>query len=81
MHLEPIVELYDENDLLDYLAKKFHQKRHYLSGLLPYLKELEAEGRIVIDKVQRMHFGNFNHEGYTVLVWHKKNKESETHAG
>ncbi len=75
VHLEPIVELYDDNDLLDYLAKAFHQKRHYLSGLFPYLQELEAEGKIVIDKMQRMHFGNFNHEGYTVLVWHKGNKE------
>lgn len=76
VHLEPIVELYDENDLLDYLAKTFHQKRHYLSGLLPYLQELEAVGKIVIDKVQRTHFGNFNHEGYTVLVWHKVSGES-----
>lgn len=71
VHLEPIVELYDEDDLLDYLAKSFHQKRCYLSGLLPYLRELEAAGRIVLDKVQRTHFGNFNHEGYTIVVWHK----------
>lgn len=72
VHLEPIVELYDENNLLDYLALTFHNKRHYLRGLLPYLQQLDNNGKIVIDKVQRTHLGNFNHEGYTLIVWHKK---------
>lgn len=82
VHLEPIVELYDEDDLLDYLAKSFHQKRHYLSGLLPYLQELEAAGKVTIEKIQRTHLGNFNHEGYTILVWHKTQLYgSEAYAG
>lgn len=69
VHLEPIVELYDDNKLLDYLAKRFHMKRHYLSGLYPYLKELEKNDRIVIEKVKRCYFGDCNHEPYTLIVW------------
>lgn len=75
VHLEPIVELYDENSLFDYLAKRFHQKRGYLSGLLPYLKKLDGEGSIVIEKVQRLHLGNHNHEGYTLIVWSPRRKK------
>lgn len=74
VHLEPIVELYDDNVLLDYLAKQFHTKRHYLNGLYPYLRELENKGRITIEKVQRLHLGNHNHEAYTLIVWHPKEK-------
>lgn len=72
VHLEPIVELYDDDNLLDYLAKWFHTKRHYLSGLLPYLEKLQADSKIEIEKIQRMHLGNHNHEAYTLIVWHIK---------
>ena len=72
VHLEPIVEVYDDNNLLDYLAKWFHTKRHYLSGLLPYLEQLETDSKIELEKVQRLHLGNHNHEGYTLIVWHPK---------
>ena len=70
VHVEPIVEAYDEDNLLDWMAKEFHMKRNYLHGLLPYLEEKQNSGVIHIDKVHRPHFGDCNHEGYTVIVWH-----------
>jgi len=42
-HIEPTVELYNEDELIDYLSIKFHKKRGYTEGLLPYLQELEKK--------------------------------------
>ncbi|MCI8856689.1 MAG: class I SAM-dependent methyltransferase [Clostridiaceae bacterium] len=69
VHLEPIVELYDDNNLIDWMAKQFHNKRHYLSGFYPRLLELEQEKQLELLHVQRLEFGNMNHEGYTLVVW------------
>jgi SAM-dependent methyltransferase len=69
IHMEPLEELYDERNLVDYLALRYHRKRRYLSGFLPRLKELEAEGKIRILEVRRMFFGSLYHEGYSFVVW------------
>ncbi|MCU0666056.1 MAG: class I SAM-dependent methyltransferase [Candidatus Omnitrophica bacterium] len=69
VHSEPIIELYDNDNLLDYLAVKFHQKRGYTQGFLSRLQELEKEGRIEIIKVKRLFFGNLFMDGYNLLVW------------
>lgn len=69
VHMEPLVDLYDPKNLVDYLAIRFHTYRHYLSGFLPRLRELEQEKRIEILKVQRLHFGSIFHEGYSLVVW------------
>ncbi|MFA6310339.1 MAG: class I SAM-dependent methyltransferase [Sterolibacterium sp.] len=75
VHLEPIVELYEEDNLLDYLAIKFHKKRGYTEGLLPRLRELEAAGRVEVLKVKRLFFGSTFMEGFSYVIW-KPRKES-----
>lgn len=69
IHMEPILELYAPGSLVDYLAVQFHTKRHYLSGLLPRLRELEAERRIEILRVHRTGFGSLFHETYNHIIW------------
>ena len=69
VHMEPLLDLYDQDNLVDYLAVRFHTFRGYLSGFLPRLRQLEAEKRIEILKVQRMNFGSLYHEGYSFVVW------------
>jgi len=69
LHMEPLLDLYDENNLIDYLAMRYHQKRGYLSGLLPRLKELAVSGEIEILETRRMFFGSLYHEGYSFVVW------------
>jgi len=69
LHMEPIEELYDENNLIDYLALMYHRKRGYLSGFLPRLKSLEAEKKAEILEVRRMYFGSLYQEGYSFVVW------------
>jgi len=39
VHVEPIQELLDENNLLDYLSIAYAKKRNYLWGFLDYLKK------------------------------------------
>jgi SAM-dependent methyltransferase len=69
IHVEPTVELYDENRLFDYLAINFHRKRGYTEGLLPYLQSLDKQGKIKLLKVKRLNFGSLFMEGYTYFVW------------
>ena len=69
LHLEPIVELYDEDKLFDYLAIRYHQKRGYLCGFLTSLRNLKATEKASIIDVRRLYFGSFFHEGYSVVVW------------
>lgn len=69
IHVEPTVELYDENILFDYLAIQFHRKRGYTERLLPRIRQLEEEGRAKILGVKRLNFGSLFMEGYTYIIW------------
>lgn len=73
IHIEPTVELYDEGNLIDYLAAKFHRKRGYTQGFLPRLQQLQDQGRIEILKVKRLFFGSLFLEGYSLIIWKPRN--------
>lgn len=67
--VEPTIELYDDENLLDYLAIKFHRKRGYSENYLSRLRELESEGKVEIMKAKRLQFGSKFMEGYSCLIW------------
>jgi hypothetical protein len=69
IHIEPTIELYDENNLVDYLAMKFYKKRGYTQGLLPAIQKLEKQGKAEIIKVKRLYFGSLMMEGYMYYIW------------
>ncbi len=69
VHVEPIAELLDENNLLDYLSIEYFKKRKYLRGFLTRLQELEKQGKLKIERAQRTRIGSFFIEGYSVIVW------------
>lgn len=69
VHVEGINELYDEEDLLDRLALRYHERRNYLSNLLTRLRELEAEGKVVIEAVHRQRFGTRFNDTFSYVVW------------
>ncbi len=77
IHVEPIVELYDENNLVDYLAIRFHRTRNYLVNFLPQLQELEKTGHIELIKIQRIYFGSLFHDGWSLVIWKPTNLERE----
>lgn len=69
IHIEPISELLDENNLIDYLSIEYFKKRNYLDGFLTFLRSLEAKGKIKILKAQRTFAGSLFIEGYSAVVW------------
>ncbi len=69
VHMEPLLDLYDPQNLVDYLAVRFHTLRDYLSGFLARLRQLEAQRQVEIFKVHRASFGSLYHEGYSFVVW------------
>ncbi len=72
LHIEPLFELYDQEQLFDVVAARYHQRRNYLRGFLPRLHELEEAGRLEILEVSRTGFGSFFHEGYSVVAWRRR---------
>lgn len=74
VHVEPILEWYDEVNLIDYAAIKFHKQRKYWEGFPNRLKELEKEGKVEILKTKRSYFGSLYLEGYSQLLWRPLNK-------
>jgi len=69
VNMEPLVDLYDETKLVDYLAARYHRKRGYLDGFLPHLQDLATKGRIEILEIKRFYFGSLYHEGYSYVAW------------
>ena len=69
IHVEPTIELYDENTLFDYLAIQFHRKRGYTERLLPRIQQLEKDGKAKVLAIKRLNFGSLFMEGYTYIVW------------
>jgi hypothetical protein len=66
---EPIIEVYDDNHLLDLLAMKFHRKRGYTEGIIPWLVKEQKEGKVEILKIQRQYIGSLFFEGWTIIMW------------
>ncbi len=69
VHMEPLLELYDDNNLIDHLAVLYHRKRGYLEGFLTALRALESKRRIELLDVKRFYFGSLYHEGYSFVAW------------
>ena len=69
VHIEPIVEWYDPEQIVDDAAIRFHRARNYLDGFATRLEALARDGRIQILKRKRSLFGSLFMEGYSQLIW------------
>ena len=72
VHVEPIVDWYDENLMVDEIGIRYHEKRGYLKEFWPALQDLEAAGEIEILQARRLRFGSLFHEVYSYIVWRPK---------
>ena len=72
IHVEPIVDWYDENQLVDEIGIRYHEKRGYLKNFWPTLRDLEKAGEIEIVQAKRLRFGSLFHEVYSFIVWRPK---------
>lgn len=69
IHVESLAEVYDQENLLDYIAYRYLMKRHYPNGLLTLIQGLANKGKAEILKVKRCYFGSVNHERYNLIIW------------
>lgn len=72
VNIEPIDELLNPRNLLDFLSIMYFRKRKYLDKYLPYLEQLEKEGKIEIIKKQRTFTGSYFVDGHSLIVWRVK---------
>jgi SAM-dependent methyltransferase len=72
IHVEPIGELLDDGNLLDWLSIQYFKKRKYLKGFYKYLLQLENEGLLDIINVQRTYIGSLYIDGYSLIIWKPK---------
>ncbi len=66
LHIEPIVEFYDEESIFDAIAIAYHKKRGYLGE---FYTEVQKRHKIIY--TYRTGFGNETNEGYMILVWER----------
>jgi len=69
IHLEPIGELLDRQNIFDFLSLQYFQRRGYLSGYLTELRRLEARGEVTICEARRTFTGSQFIEGHSLVVW------------
>lgn len=72
VNIEPIPELLDPTNLLDYLSIKYMKKRKYLEGYLDTLRIMEKRGVIEILEARRSGIGSKFIDGYSVVAWKPK---------
>lgn len=68
-HIEPMVEWYDKDRLVDYTAVRAHDYRNFLRGFPAAIEELERLGEARILKRKRADFGSIAMEGYSQFIW------------
>jgi len=73
VHIEPMGEYLDFNNLNDYLSLKYFEKRNYIKDFRKYMLGLESLGKIEILQNQRSNIGSMFVDGYSILVWRVKN--------
>ncbi|MGO1119039.1 hypothetical protein ACTL6U_10055 [Rhodovibrionaceae bacterium A322] len=69
VQVEPLYELYDPALAYDKYSSRYHEKRNYLRGYLPFLKDQEAKGRLKIETLWKGGFGSRFHNPYSVVIW------------
>jgi hypothetical protein len=68
VHIETTYELYNPENIVDFLSIKYLEKGNWARGYFAQLDTLQKSGEIEILEQGRT-FGSFYHEGYTVTVW------------
>lgn len=68
LHYEPILELFDDNNVYDVLARMYCRKRNYLRGYLTALKKLQKANKLEILHEFRPCIGGVHIEA-SLVVW------------
>mgnify|MGYP001363046375 CR=1 FL=1 len=69
VNVEPIVELLDKNNLVDYTSFRCEEARNFLRGYVDAIRTLERQGNATILKLVRSHFGSLMFESFCQVIW------------
>lgn len=69
IHHEPILEMYREDSLFDYLAILYHKRRNYLNGYLTELRNLAGQGKVEIIFERCQAYGDLFNDGSGIVIW------------
>ena len=69
VHVEPIIEFLNQDNLVDYTAYRCSIARNFLNGYIDAIKTLERQGFAEIIKLVRSHFGSLMLESYCQVIW------------
>ena len=69
VHIEPILDWYNPDNIVDLTAIEAHQARGFWTGYIDALIKLMDEGRIEVENTQRSWFGSLLCEGYSQIIW------------
>jgi SAM-dependent methyltransferase len=69
VHHEPVSELYDQNNLVDYVGYLYHRHRGYLWGYLTKLRELEDQHLVKIHFAKKLGYGDRFNDGSSLIIW------------
>ena len=73
LHVEPIAEMIDDENLNDYLSVQYFKARGYLSSFYDYLSDLESKDKIEILMSKPSFIGSQYINGYSIVAWRPKN--------
>lgn len=68
-HVEPFFEFYEKDNVVDYTAVRSHKVKNFWIGLPDYLKKIDKDNSITVEKKHRVKFGSLILEGYSQLFW------------
>lgn len=69
VHLEPIVEWYDQGNPVDRTAIEVHEAKGFWVGFWDWCRAKRREGKIEIMAARRTGVGSLMVEGYSLIVW------------
>jgi SAM-dependent methyltransferase len=69
VHVEPVMEFYDLDNIVDYTAFRCLSERKFVKGFCAALEGLARDGRAEIIKTKRSFFGSLMLESYAQVIW------------
>lgn len=69
VNVEPVPELLDQHNIVDYTSIRCLAERGFMHGYLPALLEMAERGEVEIIKVHRAGLGSLMLESYAQIVW------------
>jgi hypothetical protein len=69
INIEPMREVLDNNELLQYLSSQYCKKRGYIKSYTQKLKSLENKGLVKVHEIIKPNMGGLFIDNYSIVIW------------